>query len=304
LHGHRKGGPPSNECGSTNGDNEVWNLAKDGLHYDAIVTIMRLREQLRNYAAEINAKTASEGLPMSRPMFLDFPNDPNCSTADVEDQFMFGPTWLVAPVVVSGASSRSVYLPQLAPNEVWVYYFNDTVVPYSGVRVTVATPIDEFPLFYRKEIAPPVTTNATNLFDAQRQDTALCLSPQCFQSNLPPEQNYTELWVEGLGLLTSSPVVLGGVSYATAPLNLFFSFTHNDNFVSTATTPPDSTYTVTFNDGYVLTTAAPGTVPLQVWYNPLMQDHATVASPQGLARMKSLNYIFQATVGYVFPVEV
>ena len=29
LHGHRAGGPPANECGPTNGDNEVWNLAKE-----------------------------------------------------------------------------------------------------------------------------------------------------------------------------------------------------------------------------------------------------------------------------------
>ena len=32
-------------CGvQTNGDNEVWNLAKDAVHYDAIVAVMNLRE--------------------------------------------------------------------------------------------------------------------------------------------------------------------------------------------------------------------------------------------------------------------
>ena len=38
LHGHRggKSAPPSNQCGPTNGDNEVWNLAKDPEHYAAI----------------------------------------------------------------------------------------------------------------------------------------------------------------------------------------------------------------------------------------------------------------------------
>jgi hypothetical protein len=30
--------------GQTNGDNEVWNLAKDAVHYDAIVAVMNLRE--------------------------------------------------------------------------------------------------------------------------------------------------------------------------------------------------------------------------------------------------------------------
>lgn len=48
LHGHREGAhPPSNECGGTNGDNEVWNLAKEPSHYAAITNMMRLREELR-----------------------------------------------------------------------------------------------------------------------------------------------------------------------------------------------------------------------------------------------------------------
>lgn len=80
---------------STNGDNEVWNLAKDQAHYDAIAAVMRLRENLRSYVAKINAETAATGMPMVRAMFLQFPNDSVCQTAAVEDQFMFGPDWLV-----------------------------------------------------------------------------------------------------------------------------------------------------------------------------------------------------------------
>ena len=33
------GGPPSNKCGWTGGDNEVWTLAKDGEHYEAMVKV-------------------------------------------------------------------------------------------------------------------------------------------------------------------------------------------------------------------------------------------------------------------------
>ena len=66
LHGHRDGGPASNECGPTNGDNEVWNLAPDPAHYDAIVAVMRIRENLREYVANINAVTAATGMPMVR----------------------------------------------------------------------------------------------------------------------------------------------------------------------------------------------------------------------------------------------
>jgi alpha-D-xyloside xylohydrolase len=70
LHGHRDGGPPSDDCGGTNGDNEVWNLAPDPAHYAGIVAVMHLRENLREYVADINAVTAATGMPMSRAMFL------------------------------------------------------------------------------------------------------------------------------------------------------------------------------------------------------------------------------------------
>lgn len=70
-------------------------MAKDQAHYDAIVAVMRLRENLRSYVTDINAETAATGMPMIRPMFLQFPNDSVCQTRAVEDQFMFGPDWLV-----------------------------------------------------------------------------------------------------------------------------------------------------------------------------------------------------------------
>lgn len=54
---------------------------------------MRLRENLREYVSQINAEAAATGMPMVRPMFLQFPNDPSCQGSDVEDQYMFGPDW-------------------------------------------------------------------------------------------------------------------------------------------------------------------------------------------------------------------
>jgi alpha-glucosidase (family GH31 glycosyl hydrolase) len=97
----------------------VWNLAPDPAHYNSIATVMRLRENLREYVSQINLETVNTGMPMMRPMFLAWPNDPNCQGPDVEDQYMFGPNWLVAPVYVYQATSRSVYLPALDANHTW-----------------------------------------------------------------------------------------------------------------------------------------------------------------------------------------
>ena len=40
------GGPPSNECGWTGGDNEVWNLAKDAAHYRAMAKVVNFKFHL------------------------------------------------------------------------------------------------------------------------------------------------------------------------------------------------------------------------------------------------------------------
>ena len=90
LHGHRGGAAakanPPTQCRETNGDNEVWNLARDPEHYDAIVAVMELRETLRDYVAEINNQTVMSGVPMMRPMMLEFPADRECYTKPAENQ--------------------------------------------------------------------------------------------------------------------------------------------------------------------------------------------------------------------------
>ena len=211
---------------------------------------MRLRENLRQYVKDTNAEAAATGWPMVRAMILAFPQDPGCSGRDVEDQFMFGNDWLVAPQYTYQAASRSVYLPPAPANMSWVYFFTETDAGAGGKRVDVPTPIDEFPLFYLRPIPPlvPTTANVTNFFSASRGDSVACLDAQCYNDNTPgTEGNYQSLgFVEGIAQVKDGATNINGKSYnfTLLPLNLFFSFTHNDNFVSTNTTPPDESYTV------------------------------------------------------------
>jgi len=74
---------------------------------------------------------------------MDFPNDPN--VADVRDEYMFGPAFLVAPVTEQGATSRKVYLP--AGTDWYNYWTNKRVK--GGQTITVDAPIDTLPLFVR-----------------------------------------------------------------------------------------------------------------------------------------------------------
>ena len=50
-----------------------------------------------------NVVHETKGTPSLRPMVFDF-NDKECT--DAVDQFMFGPDWLVAPVLEMDAANR------------------------------------------------------------------------------------------------------------------------------------------------------------------------------------------------------
>jgi alpha-D-xyloside xylohydrolase len=309
LHGHRAGGPPSDpQCGGTNGDNEIWNLATDPAHYNAIVAVMHLRESLREYISQINVEAVTTGWPMMRAMFLEFPDLEAQGPELFADQFMFGKEWLVRPVTTYQATSVSVYLPALDTSvEYWVYYFNSSIITQSG-WVTVETPIGEFPCFYRWRVTPsppPSFGIASSMFDASREDQVLCVSSDCNSAN---DGSYTVLTaIDSYVVLSSSngSVTINGVSYETVPLNLFFSFNHTDNYVASNATAPDDTYTVTFNNGFVLATQAPGTVPLQVLfkqYTPSYNfDYATISSnAESQAWAAANNYTYLFTTGYAW----
>lgn len=101
-----------------------------------------LRYRLLPYIYTAMAEAATSGIPPMRPMLLEFPEESRL--AEKEDQFMFGPDLLVAPVVVEGNTRRSVELPPGG----WVDFW--TGLRYNGGKtVTVDAPVNRIPLFAR-----------------------------------------------------------------------------------------------------------------------------------------------------------
>jgi alpha-glucosidase (family GH31 glycosyl hydrolase) len=79
-------------------------------------------------------------------MFYDF-NDAECYNA--EDQYMFGTDYLVAPVYIYQATSRSVYLPKLAQqNAAWQHYYTKQIYQ-GGQRYDINATLNDFPLFVK-----------------------------------------------------------------------------------------------------------------------------------------------------------
>jgi alpha-glucosidase (family GH31 glycosyl hydrolase) len=71
--------------------------------------VVRLRYQLLPLWYVLFYESHKSGLPMMRPLWVEFPQDEN--TYEMDDQFMVGSYLMVKPVVVPYATSTQVYLP-------------------------------------------------------------------------------------------------------------------------------------------------------------------------------------------------
>jgi len=121
--------------------NEVWSYGKQA--EPILEKYLKLRYQLMPYIYSLGYYTYQTGAPSMRALFMDFPNDPR--VAEIGDEYMFGPAFLVAPVTEQGATSREVYLPAGAD---WYNYWTNERLR-GGRLIRVAAPIDTLPLFVR-----------------------------------------------------------------------------------------------------------------------------------------------------------
>jgi alpha-D-xyloside xylohydrolase len=144
LHGHRL--PNTDDFGG--GPNDVWSFGEEA--YRILKYYMLLRERLRPYIMEQMRAAHERGIPPMRPLFVDFHSDAQCY--EVDDEYMFGPDLLVAPVVEAKARSKDVYLPAgCIWRDAW------TSLEYQGGhRITVDAPLDRIPLFLRGEAQLPI----------------------------------------------------------------------------------------------------------------------------------------------------
>ena len=123
-------------------DNEVWSFGEE--NYEILKKFLFIRERLRPYVRDCMKNASETGAPVMRPVFFDFPADE--MAWNVEDAYMFGPDLLVAPVMEAGATERSVYLPAGCQ---WTDACTKQVYK-GGQFVTVPTPMDVIPVFFRE----------------------------------------------------------------------------------------------------------------------------------------------------------
>lgn len=122
-------------------DNEVWSFGDD--NYLILKRYLELRKHMKPYIMELMKAAHEKGTPVMRPLFYDTPSD--MKSWNIEDEYMFGPDVLVAPVLYAGETERKVYLPK---GSRWKNYWTGEVVN-GGSSVVVSTPIEQIPVFTR-----------------------------------------------------------------------------------------------------------------------------------------------------------
>jgi len=113
----------------------------DGPEHEAIrKKYIETRYRLLPYVYTSMEETSRTGIPLMRPMFLEFPSDPAFASNDGE--FMFGASLLVAPRIWEFVTAYDVALPEGD----WYNYWTGEKIPGDKV-IHVDPPLDTLPVY-------------------------------------------------------------------------------------------------------------------------------------------------------------
>jgi alpha-glucosidase len=121
-------------------DQEPWRFGK--YYEDIIRKYLKLRYELMPFLYTTLEAAHRTGVPLFRPLVLNYQDDPN--TYNLDDEFMVGDDLLVAPILSPGQTERLVYLPK----GIWYDYWTRKRLQ-GGTMVNVAAPLDTVPMFVR-----------------------------------------------------------------------------------------------------------------------------------------------------------
>lgn len=155
LHGFRA---PFKEPMSTTGggkqisgaENEIWSYGEK--IFEICKRYIALREKMRPYISGLMKDAHEKGTPVMRPMFYDFPGEK--VAWDIDNQYMFGPDILVAPVLYEGVQERKVWLPAGRWTDI-----NSGVSYEGGQTVTAPAPYEYIPAFVKEGTHPELVGN-------------------------------------------------------------------------------------------------------------------------------------------------
>jgi alpha-D-xyloside xylohydrolase len=130
---------------------EIFEMSPKGSPtYRSMVWYDELRYRLMPYIYTVGADSFHRDGTIMRGLAMDFPADR--AAWNVDDEYMFGPALLVAPVTEFKARSRDVYLPASAT---WYDFYSGRAIG-GGQTIKAAAPYERMPLFVRAGSIVPI----------------------------------------------------------------------------------------------------------------------------------------------------
>ncbi len=124
---------------------EIYNIAPPNHPaYKSMVYANKLRYRLMPYVYSLASKTYFDDYTIMRPLVMDFNGD--AQVLNIGDQYMFGPSIMVAPVYEYKARVREMYFPSQTG---WYNIYSGEFVE-GGQKIVVDAPYERMPLFVRE----------------------------------------------------------------------------------------------------------------------------------------------------------
>jgi alpha-glucosidase len=152
----------------TRAANEPWAFGPEA--EEIITKHIRLRYELMPYIYTQARHTHLTGEPMMRAMVMCYPDDPRAVAQEL--QFMFGPSFLVVPVVERGVRQQQVYLPEGR----WYDYWTDESLQ-GPTELTAFAPLDRIPVYVKAGSIVPMAAPMLHTGDKARDILNLHVYP-------------------------------------------------------------------------------------------------------------------------------
>jgi alpha-glucosidase (family GH31 glycosyl hydrolase) len=195
----------------------VWREHVPWAHGPEVEAICRryaeLRYRLLPYTYTLAWQAHTRGLPLMRPLVLNYADDPRTWTLDHE--YLWGDDLLVAPVTREGATSWPVYLPAGRWFDFWTGARHD-----GPAGVTVDAPLDRLPLFVRGGAILPLGPVVQHAGERPLDEVVLQIYPAgASRFELYEDDGRTNGYRQGRYALTTIDCVaqMGGVTIRIGP---------------------------------------------------------------------------------------
>lgn len=115
---------------------------------EATKTVINIRYSLLPYIYTLFYNAHTKGDTVMRALAWEFPSEP--ALADVDRQFLLGPSILVTPVLDQGVDSVQGVFPGVAEGTLWYdWYTGSRVNAGAGENVTISAPLGHIPVYVR-----------------------------------------------------------------------------------------------------------------------------------------------------------